>query len=58
MRVNGLVDVHRICGHFSGQRNLDDHTACMGANDDAVEDESNAQAPSLAVRFRFRFSVS
>ena len=56
MRVNGLVDVHCICGHFSGQRNFDDHAACMGANDDTVEDES--QAPSLAVRFRFRFWVS
>ena len=55
MRVNGLAEVHRICAHFNGQRNLDYHAACMGANHDAVEDESKAPA-SLAVRFRFRVS--
>jgi len=45
MRVNRLADIHRVCAHFDGQRNLPNHVACVRA------DHAAAQYLAVAVRF-------
>ena len=45
MRVNRLADVHRICTHLDGQRNLANHVARMRAN--------HATTENFAVAMRF-----
>ena len=38
VRVDGLADVHGVCAHLDGQRNLSDHVARVCADHAAAED--------------------
>ena len=38
VRVNRLADVHGVCAHLDGQRNLTDHVAGVGADHAAAQD--------------------
>ena len=47
--VNRLVNVHRVCAHLDGQRDLAQHVTGVGADDAAAQD--------LAVAMGFRAVV-
>ena len=36
--VDGFADVHRVCAHFDGQRNLANHVARVRADHAAAQD--------------------
>ncbi len=48
MRVNRLADIHRVCAHFDGQRNLANHVARVRADHAAAQYLALAPA-SMAV---------
>ena len=51
--VNCFTNVHRICAHFNGQRDLSNHVACMGAHHTAAQDLAVAVGFGAVVKQQF-----
>ncbi len=53
MRVNRLADVHRVCAHLDGQRDLAQHVARVGTDDAAAQNFAVATASTAVSQSSF-----